>query len=33
LEGGKREIGLKALERLAEALNVKISDLTIAIGR
>ena len=27
LEAGKREIGLRALERLAEALEVKVSDL------
>ena len=33
LEAGKREIGLRALERLAEALDVKVSDLMKAIGR
>ncbi|MGD0443034.1 MAG: helix-turn-helix transcriptional regulator [Edaphobacter sp.] len=33
LEAGKREVGLRALERLAEALEVKISDLMKTIGR
>jgi transcriptional regulator with XRE-family HTH domain len=33
LERGKREVGLKALERLAEALDVKVSELMQAIGR
>jgi transcriptional regulator with XRE-family HTH domain len=33
LERGKREVGLNALERLAEALDIKISDLMKAIGR
>lgn len=33
LEAGKREIGLHALERMAEALDMKISDLMKAIGR
>jgi transcriptional regulator with XRE-family HTH domain len=33
LERGKREVGLNALERLAEALDMKISDLMKAIGR
>jgi transcriptional regulator with XRE-family HTH domain len=33
LEVGKREVGLKALERLAQALDVKISDLMKSIGR
>lgn len=33
LEAGKREVGLNALERLAEALDMKISDLMKAIGR
>jgi transcriptional regulator with XRE-family HTH domain len=33
LEAGKREVGLKALERLAEALDLKISDLMKGIGR
>jgi transcriptional regulator with XRE-family HTH domain len=32
LERGKREVGLNALERLAEALDIKISDLMKAIG-
>jgi transcriptional regulator with XRE-family HTH domain len=32
LERGKREVGLNALERLAEALDLKISDLMKAIG-
>jgi transcriptional regulator with XRE-family HTH domain len=33
LETGKREVGLNALERLAGALDVKISELMKAIGR
>jgi transcriptional regulator with XRE-family HTH domain len=33
LEAGKREVGLRTLERLAAALDMKISDLTKAIGR
>jgi transcriptional regulator with XRE-family HTH domain len=33
LERGKREIGLIALERLAQALDMKISDLMKAIER
>ena len=33
LEVGKREVGLKTLERLAQALDVKISDLMKSIGR
>lgn len=33
LERGKREVGLNALERLAEALDMKISDLMKTIGR
>lgn len=33
LERGKREVGLHALERLAEALDIKISDLMKTIGR
>jgi transcriptional regulator with XRE-family HTH domain len=33
LERGKREVRLHTLERLAEALEVKISDLMRAIGR
>lgn len=33
LERGKREVGLNALERLVEALDMKISDLMKAIGR
>lgn len=33
LETGKREVGLKTLERLADALEVKISDLMQAIER
>jgi transcriptional regulator with XRE-family HTH domain len=33
LERGKREIGLHALERLAEALDLKVSDLMRKIGR
>lgn len=33
LETGKREVGLQTLERLAEALEMKISDLMRAIGR
>jgi len=33
LEAGKREVGLKALERLADALEIKLSDLMKAIGR
>jgi len=33
LEAGKREIGLRALERLAGALEVKISELMQSIGR
>ncbi len=32
LEVGKREVGLLALERLALALDVKVSDLMKAIG-
>jgi transcriptional regulator with XRE-family HTH domain len=33
LETGKREVGLQTLERLAEALELKISDLMKAIER
>jgi len=33
LESGKREVGIFVLERLAEALGVKISDLMKAIQR
>jgi transcriptional regulator with XRE-family HTH domain len=33
LEVGKREVGLKTLERLAQALDMKISDLMKLIGR
>ena len=33
LEAGKREVGLRTLERLAAALDMKISDLTKGIGR
>ncbi len=33
LETGKREVGLLALERIAEALEVKASELLKAIGR
>jgi transcriptional regulator with XRE-family HTH domain len=33
LEAGKREIGLRALERLANALDVKVSELMKTIGR
>lgn len=33
LERGKREVGVNALERLAGALDTKISDLMKAIGR
>jgi transcriptional regulator with XRE-family HTH domain len=33
LEKGKWEIGLVTLERLAEALGVKVSELMQAIGR
>lgn len=32
LEAGKREIGLRALERLAAALDLNISDLMKEIG-
>jgi transcriptional regulator with XRE-family HTH domain len=32
LEAGKREVGLRALERLAEALDLKVSDLMKEIG-
>ena len=32
LERGKREVGLNALERLAESLDMKISDLMKSIG-
>ncbi len=32
LEAGKREIGLRTLERLAEALDLKVSDLMKEIG-
>jgi transcriptional regulator with XRE-family HTH domain len=32
LERGKREVGLNALERLAGALDLKVSDLMKAIG-
>lgn len=32
LENGKREVGLKTLERLADALEVKISEIMEAIG-
>jgi transcriptional regulator with XRE-family HTH domain len=33
LEAGKREVGIKTLERLAEALETKISELMKSIGR
>jgi transcriptional regulator with XRE-family HTH domain len=33
LELGKREVGLKTLERLAQALDVKISELMKSIGQ
>ncbi len=33
LETGKREVGLHTLEHLAEALDIKISDLMREIGR
>lgn len=33
LEAGKREIGLRALERLAAALDLKVSELMREIGR
>ena len=33
LETGKREVGLNTLERLADALEVKMSELLKAIGR
>ena len=33
LEAGKREVGIRTLERLAEALEVKISELLKAIGQ
>ena len=33
LEAGKREIGLRALERLADALEMKVSELMQLIGR
>lgn len=33
LEAGKREVGIKALERLANALDMKVSDLMDAIGK
>ncbi len=33
LETGKREIGLFALERIAEALEVKASEILRAIGK
>lgn len=33
LEVGKREVGLRALERLASALDTKVSDLMKAIGQ
>jgi transcriptional regulator with XRE-family HTH domain len=33
LENGKREVGLHTLERLAEALEVRISELMKEIGR
>lgn len=33
LERGKREAGLNVLERLADALEIRISDLMRAIGR
>jgi transcriptional regulator with XRE-family HTH domain len=33
LEVGKRQVGLKTLERLARALDMKISDLMKSIGR
>jgi len=33
LETGKREVGLWTLERLAEALDVRISELMRQIGR
>ena len=32
-EAGKHEVGLMALERLADALDVKASDLMKAIGK
>jgi transcriptional regulator with XRE-family HTH domain len=33
LEAGKREVGLRALERLAEALEIPVSTLMKSIGR
>jgi UDP-N-acetylglucosamine 1-carboxyvinyltransferase len=33
LEAGKREVGLRTLERLAGALDLKVSDLMKSIGR
>ena len=33
LEVGKREVGIKTLERLARALDVKISELMKSIGQ
>ena len=33
LEVGKRQVGLKTLERLVRALDMKISDLMKSIGR
>jgi transcriptional regulator with XRE-family HTH domain len=33
VETGKREVGIKTLERLAEALELPVSDLLKAIGR
>jgi transcriptional regulator with XRE-family HTH domain len=33
LEAGKREIGFRALVRVAEALDMKVSDLTKEIGQ
>ncbi len=33
LEAGKREVGIKALERLAHALDTTVSELMKSIGR
>lgn len=33
LEAGKREVGLRALERLSGALDLKVSDLMKELGR
>ena len=33
IETGKRELGINALERLADALELKVSDLMKEIGR